>query len=325
MPCPDVVKIVATGVPMKMKQMSAIIVLLMLSTSMHAAQKFNVKVIDRQNNSSTATYVVPGHSSSNSNANANCSGDLNYATCNGSANTTSSSTPALVGSYQVQGATLSLQLPDGRIAVVNCASKLNWDNLNGAYRSCRMPLVNDIEAEFDGDKAKLEWSVSIDGKKKESETYKVLAVLQPQTVSAQEAPASIEAPNSDAPTANSGFPSRWKSMTTGLVRTLRFEGEHIYTEMVLPPVLVNAGAFSLVEVKKDGDKYVGKVNFHMVERVDGGGASCSGATPIELTLVTPDRIEGRTFSSPSNAKLDWNTCSYSLPPDWQPFTWIPVK
>jgi len=40
-----------------------------------------------------------------------------------------------------------------------------------------MPLVDDIEAEFNGDKAKLKWVVSIDGKKMESETYKILPVL----------------------------------------------------------------------------------------------------------------------------------------------------
>jgi hypothetical protein len=47
-----------------------------------------------------------------------------------------------------------------------------------------VPLVDDIHAEFDGDKAKLQWSVSLDGKKIESETYKILGVLsaggQPQ-------------------------------------------------------------------------------------------------------------------------------------------------
>jgi hypothetical protein len=31
--------------------------------------------------------------------------------------------------------------------------------------------------EFDGDKAKLKWPVSLDGKKNESETYKILAVV----------------------------------------------------------------------------------------------------------------------------------------------------
>jgi hypothetical protein len=34
-----------------------------------------------------------------------------------------------------------------------------------------------VGREFNGDKAKLKWSVSIDGRKLQSETYKVLAVL----------------------------------------------------------------------------------------------------------------------------------------------------
>jgi len=41
-----------------------------------------------------------------------------------------------------------------------------------------MPLVENIQAEFHGDKAKLTWVVSLDGKKTQSETYKVLAILE---------------------------------------------------------------------------------------------------------------------------------------------------
>jgi hypothetical protein len=47
----------------------------------------------------------------------------------------------------------------------------------GNHRSCRIPLIENISAEFKGDKAKLIWIVSLDGKKMQSETYKVLAVL----------------------------------------------------------------------------------------------------------------------------------------------------
>jgi hypothetical protein len=43
-----------------------------------------------------------------------------------------------------------------------------------------MPLVDDIQAEFKGKDTKLFWVVSIDGKKIESETYRILAVLPPQ-------------------------------------------------------------------------------------------------------------------------------------------------
>jgi len=79
----------------------------------------------------------------------------------------------------VRGATFALLLPDGRVAVVNCESKFaeHMAGAAGNHRSCRMPLVDDIEAEFNGDKAKLKWSVSLDGKKMASETYKILAVL----------------------------------------------------------------------------------------------------------------------------------------------------
>ena len=40
-----------------------------------------------------------------------------------------------------------------------------------------MPIVDEIDVEFKGDKAKLFWPVSLDGKKLESETYKVLGIL----------------------------------------------------------------------------------------------------------------------------------------------------
>jgi hypothetical protein len=38
-------------------------------------------------------------------------------------------------------------------------------------------MMAKFQAEFDGDKAKLKWPVSIDGRKMQSETYKILAVL----------------------------------------------------------------------------------------------------------------------------------------------------
>ena len=85
---------------------------------------------------------------------------------------------AASANFSVTGATLTLQLPDGRTAVVNCASKFQerFAGPIGNVRSCRVPLVDVFQAEFDGDKAKLLWSVSLDGKKMQSETYKILAV-----------------------------------------------------------------------------------------------------------------------------------------------------
>lgn len=138
-----------------------------------------VKIINRQNNGTDYTYVVPAYSTSNSNTVVNCAVDPNNVNCNGSTRTTGTSTPAHQVSYNVRGATFALQLPDGRVAIVNCESKFveRFAGPAGNHRSCRMPLVDDIKAEFNGDKAKLKWPVSLDGKKIESETYKILGVL----------------------------------------------------------------------------------------------------------------------------------------------------
>jgi hypothetical protein len=153
--------------------------LFLSSASFASAQKLDVKIVDRQDNETDYTYVVPGHFSSQANSSVNCSNSFNSVNCNGTTTTNGSSTPAHQVSYHVRGATFSLQLPDGRMAVVNCESKFaeRMAGPAGNHRSCRVPLVDDIKAEFKGDKAKLVWVVSLDGKKMQSETYKVLAVL----------------------------------------------------------------------------------------------------------------------------------------------------
>ena len=157
----------------------AIAGLILVCAALASAQKLTVKILNRQDNETDYTYVVPGHFSSQSNSNVNCNGDDSNVNCYGSTNTAGSSTPAHQMSYHVRGATFTLELPDGRAAVVNCESKFK-ERMAGAagnHRSCRMPLVDDIQAEFHGDKAKLIWVVSLDGKKMQSETYKILAIL----------------------------------------------------------------------------------------------------------------------------------------------------
>jgi hypothetical protein len=70
-----------------------------------------------------------------------------------------------------------LLLADGKVVIVNCESKykMRGDYIN--RRSCRMPVVEEIEVEFSKDSAKLFWPVSLDGKKLESETYKIIGIL----------------------------------------------------------------------------------------------------------------------------------------------------
>lgn len=159
----------------------AVVIFVLVGSLPAFGQKLRVKVINRQDNETEYTYTIPGRFSSTSNANANCYGDT-YSSCSASSTATGYSTPSQQISYQVQGATLTLLLPDGRAVVVNCVSKFaeHFAGPAGNHRSCRIPLVDNIEADFHGDKAKLKWPVSLDGKKTRSETYKILAILNKQ-------------------------------------------------------------------------------------------------------------------------------------------------
>lgn len=160
----------------------AIAALILTFAGNAVAQKLTVRVVDRRDSETDYSYVVPSHYSSYSNANVSCYGSQ----CSGSETTNGTATPAHEVPFHVRGATFSLQLPDGRIAVVNCESKFaeRMRGAEGNHRSCRMPLIDEFEADFHGDKAKLEWVVSLDGKKRQSETYKVLAVLPKPAVQA---------------------------------------------------------------------------------------------------------------------------------------------
>ena len=142
---------------------------LALCSALARAQEMNVKVIDRQESDTEYTYQPGVHSASTSRT----SGDSGA-----SPNTTTTTSPTKFSSFQVSGATLSLQLPDGRVAVVNCDSKFQ-QHLAGhpARRSCRTPPIDEIQADFKGSNAKLSWSISVDGKKVESETYRILGVI----------------------------------------------------------------------------------------------------------------------------------------------------
>jgi hypothetical protein len=141
------------------------------------SQRVTVKIIDRRTGETNYNYQVPGHSTSTTSAAANCYAGSSNVNCTGNATTNGTYTAPRNVSYSAVGATFTLLLPDGRLAVVNCASKYSprGDYIN--RRSCRMPIIDDIEVEFSKDNAKLFWPVSLDGKKLESETYKILGIL----------------------------------------------------------------------------------------------------------------------------------------------------
>jgi hypothetical protein len=143
-----------------------------------------VVVVNREIGETGYRFVMPGYVSSQGNSTANCFGTAigSSATvnCYGSGYSTTSVVPPTAFSYAVTGATLSLRLPDNRIAVVNCDSKANLTEWSmQPRRSCRIPTGSRLDAEFDGDRAKLFWRFGVNAEKSVSETYTLIDVLAP--------------------------------------------------------------------------------------------------------------------------------------------------
>lgn len=129
-------------------------------------QVFDVKVLERQNSETAYSATMPSQTTATASAAPGGAASVQVTTVGGRTR-----------SQQVRGATLSLLLPDGRVAVVNCESKYAPRGNSINRRSCRIPYTEEVRAEFDGDKAKLSWVKSLDGTQTESETYKLLSVV----------------------------------------------------------------------------------------------------------------------------------------------------
>ena len=133
-----------------MKRMIVVGGLILMAAVSAGAQKLNVKIVDRQDKEDQYDYAAVYNN------------------------------VAVGKTFKVHGATFTLELPDGRLAVVNCESKFaeHMAGRVGNRRSCRTPIVDNIAVDFRGDNAKLTWPVSLDGKKMQSETYKILGTLE---------------------------------------------------------------------------------------------------------------------------------------------------
>ncbi|HEY6488258.1 MAG: hypothetical protein WCC26_02385 [Terracidiphilus sp.] len=137
------------------------------------AQKLEATVLYRQNSDNNYSALIPDSAGTVPDGLVDCAADIANPACSGPVQPAAPGQPTL----HVSGTTLSLLLPNGKVAVVNC---LNRYSTRGNYlnrRSCAMPLVEHVEADFNGQHAKLKWPVSLDGRKTESETYKVIALL----------------------------------------------------------------------------------------------------------------------------------------------------
>lgn len=147
---------------------------LTVSTGSAAAQKVPVNVLYRQDSDVVYHAVIPGYSGPNADVTGACTLDPDPANC---PDPNLNADPKGLPTYLLSGTTLSLGLPDGRIALVNCVSR---HSANGNYinrHSCGMPMTERADAEFSGQSAKLSWTLAQNGNKTESETYRVVAVL----------------------------------------------------------------------------------------------------------------------------------------------------
>lgn len=153
-----------------MKAITILAALSFLTVPLVQAKKINVQIVDRKESGTEFTVSYPGYAQSN------CTG---WAYSNqAQVNCSEINAPAQTSSYNIQGYLLTLRLPDDRLVLITCEKKTNWSEWNTHwYRSCRHPLTEAVEADFSGDNAKLEWPISLDGKKKQRETYKIVAVL----------------------------------------------------------------------------------------------------------------------------------------------------
>jgi hypothetical protein len=99
-----------------MKWTIAVAGLILVCAASASAQRLEVKIIDRQDKEDAYDYAAVYNN------------------------------VAVGKSFKVHGATFTLQLPDGRLAIVNCESKFaeHMAGRAGNRRSCRTPLVESI-------------------------------------------------------------------------------------------------------------------------------------------------------------------------------------
>ena len=150
-----------------------------------AAQRTDVKVIDRRVSETAYNYQVPAQRVAPSDASADCnassssssSSSSSNANCSSSDSSTAEDSATTGPSYRVTGVTLALLLPDGKIAVVNCIRKnmLKFDYINRL--SCRMPSTDALQADFSGKSVKLKWAETLNARKLTSETYRLVAFV----------------------------------------------------------------------------------------------------------------------------------------------------
>src|SRR5579863_7437731 len=159
---------------------------LLIVTSVQSvrAQKLDATVLYRQTSDSNYFAVIPGYTATPDEGGTDCSLEPLSEACSAPSRANGAIAAPGQVSYNLVGTTLSLLLPDGRVALVNCVNKYSSKGNYISRRVCDMPLVEHVEAELNGKNAKLKWPVGIDGKFA-AETYRVVAIFEKQLIASR--------------------------------------------------------------------------------------------------------------------------------------------
>jgi hypothetical protein len=148
-------------------------VLLPGSVHLCSAQKVEATVLYRQNSDNSYSAVIPRADGSKVEGTVDCAADVANEACSNPSQGVVPGQPY----FNVTGTTVSLLLPDGRVALINCLNKYSFKGNYINRRSCAMPMVPQVQADLDGKNAKLKWSAGPENAKIESETYRIVALL----------------------------------------------------------------------------------------------------------------------------------------------------
>jgi S1-C subfamily serine protease len=127
-----------------------------------------------------------------------------------------------------------------------------------------------------------------------------------------------------------GFPTHWKSLPSGTPKLIRRDGDHIYVETLMSDADKEDGCFTLAELQKAGAIYSGKITDSCVCQYQKRGLLSGTKTKryehetfIEISSITPTRIEGNNMRPDPKGKYDCEKDTYSVPWTRHDFTWIP--
>lgn len=129
--------------------------------------------------------------------------------------------------------------------------------------------------------------------------------------------------------ADSNDPAIWRAVRNPNVRwKFKMGGAYLFGERVLSDQERNAGDFDTVDVKKQGEKFVGRQHVRITYRMPDSSPqgfrlkACQWEFGVELTEVSDDRIEGRWEGYPSDAKVNPATCTWTSSRIWEENAWI---